>query len=304
MTVVVSWTRKTKTGRELLVMSDSRLSGGKCWDYGPKIFGTGRSDAVIAFAGDTAWSYPLIAQVTSYVESFINLRERVIDFIDVRDKIIRMLNESLSFVSDAADPSLEVPDCEFIFAGYSARKQDFILSRIVFHSKRRKFEIRAAKKINGELLTIIGDKGPLSAISRRISKKVKMHTESDFKLDMVPSEAFFEVLLSRHFREIGGAPQLTKLYQHMNQKHFGVYWPPELRIEEQKIYLRGRELGDFEVLDHPWVFAPSEGKLYWHDFSPGADAVQGAFNELLNRLGEMAHLQGNDLVRDDVEFSA
>ena len=38
--------------------------------------------------------------------------------------------------------------------------------------------------------------------------------------------------------------------------------------------------------------------------TPGADAVQGAFNELLNRLGEMAHLQGNDLVRDDVEFSA
>ena len=37
MTVVVSWTRKTKTSRELWVMSDSRLSGGKCWDYGPVI---------------------------------------------------------------------------------------------------------------------------------------------------------------------------------------------------------------------------------------------------------------------------
>ena len=35
-----------------------------------------------------------------------------------------------------------------------------------------------------------------------------------------------------------------------------------------KIYLRGRELGKFEVLDHPWVFDSSEGKLYWHDFSP------------------------------------
>ena len=270
MTLVVSWTRKTSTGRELLVMSDSRLSGGKCWDYGPKVFGIGRSDAVMAFAGDTAWTYPLIAQVTSYVESFVNLRERVIDFIDAQEKIIRMLNESLSFVSDAADPSLEIPDCKFIFAGYSARKQVFIINRIVFHPKRRKFEIRSAKKINGELLAVIGDKGPVGAISRRISDRIKKYTGTDFKLDMAPSEAFFDVLSSKRFREIGGAPQLTKIYQNMNQKHFGVYWPPELPTEKQKIYLRGRELGKFEVLDHPWVFDPSEGKLYWHDFSPDA----------------------------------
>jgi hypothetical protein len=75
MTLVAAWTRTTQTGRELWVMSDSRLSGGKFWDYGPKIFGIGRSDAVIAFAGDTAWTYPLIAQISSYVESFVNLRE-------------------------------------------------------------------------------------------------------------------------------------------------------------------------------------------------------------------------------------
>lgn len=268
MTVVVSWTRKTSAGRELWVMSDSRLSGGKCWDYGPKVFGIGRSDAVMAFAGDTAWSYPLIAQVTSYVESFINLRERAIDFIDAQEKIIRMLNESLHFVSDAAAPSEEVPDCTFILAGYSARKQDFILNKIFFHSKRKKFEIRSAKKINDELLAVIGDKGPVSAISRRISEREKKYKDTDFKLDMVPSEAFFDVLSSERFREIGGAPQLTKIYQSMNQKHFGVYWPPELPIEEQKIYLRGRELGKYEVLDHPWVFDPSKGKLYWHDFSP------------------------------------
>jgi hypothetical protein len=268
MTLVVSWTRKTKAGRELLVMSDSRLSGGKCWDYGPKIFGIGRSDAVMAFAGDTAWTYPLIAQVISYVESFVNLRERAIDFIDAQEKIIKMLNESLHFVSDAACESEETPDCTFIFAGYSARKQCFIINRIIFHSKRKKFEIKSAKKVNDELLAVIGDKGPVSTISRRISEVEKKHTKTDFKLDMVPSEAFFDILSSDKFREIGGAPQLTKIYQSMNQKHFGVYWPPKLPFEEQKIYLRGRELGKYEALDHPWVFDPSEGKLYWHDFSP------------------------------------
>jgi len=288
MTVVVSWTRKTKTGRELWVMSDSRLSGGKCWDYGPKVFGMGRSDAVVAFAGDTAWSYPLIAQITSYVESFVNLRERAIDFIDAREKIVQVLNESLSFVFDAVDPSLEVPDCTFIFAGYSARKKDFILNKIVFNSKCRKFEIRPSKKINGELLAVIGDKGPVSAISRSVSGKVKKYIGTDFKLDMIPSEAFFNVLSSKRFREIGGAPQLTKIYQTMNQQHFGVYWPPELPNEEQKIYLRGRELGKYEVLDHPWVFDPSKGQFYWHDFSP--DEMRAKANAE-NKLGTLPYIK-------------
>ena len=268
MTVVVSWTRKTNTGRELWIMSDSRLSGGKCWDYGPKIFSMGRSDAVIAFAGDTAWSYPLIAQVTSYVESFVNLRERVVDFVDAQKKIIRMLNESLNFVSDAVDKSLEEPDCTFIFSGYSARKQKFMVNRIVFNSEKKRFEVKPPKKINGELLTVIGDKGPLKAIYRIVSERENNKKVRDFKLDMVPSEAFVEVLSSGRFREIGGSPQIMKLYQNMNQQHIAVYWPPEVPHEEQKIYLRGRELGKYEALDNSWVFDTSASKLYWHDFSP------------------------------------
>lgn len=268
MTLVVAWTRKTKEGQELWVMSDSRLSGGKIWDYGPKIFGIGRSDAVMAFAGDTAWSYPLIAQIVSYVESFVNLRDRAIDFIDAQDQIIKMLNESLTFVSEAVDQSLERPDCSFILAGYSARRKEFVVNKIVFHSNRLQFEVRSARKIAGELLAVIGDNNPVSAISRRISEKERQQGDTTFKLDMTPSEAFFDVLSSNRFSEIGGAPQVSKVYQSMSQRHFGVYWPPDIPTDQQHIYLRGRQLGKYEVLDHPWVFDPSEGTLYWHDFSP------------------------------------
>ncbi|MBW4483456.1 MAG: hypothetical protein KME14_13015 [Tildeniella torsiva UHER 1998/13D] len=286
MTLVVAWTRKTNTGRELWMMSDSRLSGGKFWDYGPKIFGIGRSDAVIAFAGDTAWSYPLIVQISSYIESFVNLRDRAIDLTEAQDLIIEMLNESLGFVSGAVDQLLEMPDCSFIFAGYSARRKDFIIDKIVFYLNRRKFGVKSARKIGGELFAAIGDKSPVSAISRRISEKDKNSIAAKFKLDMTPSEAFFEVLSSNRFSEIGGAPQVSKVYQSMNQRHFGVYWPPELPIEQQHIYLRGRQLRRFEVLDHPWVFDPSSGRLYWHDFSPDelrakAEAEKNAIADLL-----------------------
>lgn len=268
MTVVVSWTRKTKSGRELWIMSDSRLSGGKCWDYGPKIFSMGRSDAIIAFAGDTAWSYPLIAQVTSYVDAFVNLRERKVDYVDAEKKIISMLNESLKFVSDAVDKSLEEPGCAFIFCGYSARKQKFLLNRIFFDSKKKKFVVKSPKKINDELLAAIGDEGPLKEIYRIVSERENSKEIRNFKLGMLPSEAFFQVLSSGRFREIGGSPQIMRLCQNMTQQHIAVYWPPNVSHEEQGIYLRGRKLGKYEALDNSWVFDTSASRLYWHDFSP------------------------------------
>lgn len=265
-------------------MSDSRLSGGKFWDYGPKIFGIGRSDALIAFAGDTSWTYPLIAQISSYVESFVNLRERAIDLCDAYDQILQMLNESVSFVSEPAHPSLEIPECSFILAGYSARRKDFFIRRIVFHPQRRKFENRLARDIGGESIALIGDRGPVNAMARRLSERVK--TDGLPRLGMAPAEAFFAVLSSKRFTEIGGAPQVAKVYQHMSQRHLGVYWPPNLPTEHQRIYLRGRQLGKFDALDHPWVFDPSSAKLFWHDFSPDA----------MRSLGEAESATAEDLV--------
>ena len=268
MTLVVAWTRKTRTGRELWVMSDSRLGGGKVWDYGPKIFGIGRSDAVIAFAGDTSWTYPLIAQITSYVESFVNLRDRTIDLAETYELILRMLNESLSFISNPAHPSLTEPECSFLFAGHSVRRNGFFVRRIVYHPTRRRFEGRNPRDIGEDVIAVIGDKAPASALARRLSGILKNEQSGRPTLGMAPAEAFHEVISSNRFPEVGGAPQVAKVYQHQSQKHFGVYWPSDVPTDEQHIYLRGRRMSKFDVLDHPWVFAPSEAKLYWHDFSP------------------------------------
>ena len=289
MTLVVAWTRKIHTGRELWMLSDSRLSGGRIWDYGPKIFGVGRSDAIIAFAGDTSWTYPLIAQISSYVESFVNLRDRVVDVADLCDQILQMLNDSLSFVTDTAHPSMAVPECSFVFAGYSARRKDFFVRRIEFQPKINKFVPTHPKSYGGELVAYVGDEEPVKAIVRRMSDILKLSKVRRRKLDMVPAEAFFEVLSSENFRDIGGAPQVAKVYEHMNIRHFGVYWPPTVPNEEQHIFLRGRRLKPHEVLDHPWVYDPVLTKLWWHDFSP-------------DQLRESAIAKTTALVTDEATF--
>ena len=53
MTLTVAWERTTPTGSELVFASDSRLRLGGTWDASPKIFGLPRTDALMAFAGDT-----------------------------------------------------------------------------------------------------------------------------------------------------------------------------------------------------------------------------------------------------------
>ena len=286
MTLVTAWTRTTQNSeRELWIISDSRLSGGKFWDYGPKIFGIGRSDALIAFAGDTAWTYPLIAQISSYVESFVNLRDRVIDIIDAHNLILLMLNDSLKFISKPIDPSLRIPECSFIFAGYSARRKYFFIRRIVYHQKNGRFESRSSQKVAGEQIVFIGDEDPVRATVRYIHEN---KNEYDGRLAMIPAKAFLDTLLSKKYPEIGGAPQVAKIYQNMTQRHFGVYWPPHLPNEEQRIYLRGRRLNPFDVLDHQWLFDPETARLFWHDFSPG--------NETQKNASQLAYIEKHGLI--------
>ena len=250
------------------MMSDSRISGEKNWDYGPKIFNIGRGDSLIAFAGDTLWTYPLIAQITSYVESFINLREGIVDFMDVYRQVLEILNDSRSFISSPVTPEARIPDCTFILAGYSARRKNFVIRRIIFHTKRHRFEGVHAQSYGGELMSFIGDKKPVSAFLRGVSMLLKEREIKRQRLGMMPAISFVKVLQDNQFRDIGGAPQVAKIFDHMNQRHFGVYWPPNVPNDEQNIYARGRRLKSYEVLDHPWVYDPSTARLYWHDFSP------------------------------------
>lgn len=122
-----------------------------------------------------------------------------------------MLNESISFISRPADPSLRAPECSFIFAGYSARRKGFFIRRIIFHPTRGRFENRPARDVGGESIALIGDKGPVDAIARRLAEYRKEGKRTRSRLGMAPAEAFFAVISSKRFTEIGGAPQVAKV---------------------------------------------------------------------------------------------
>ena len=62
MTLVAAWLRRNSTLRELVIASDSRISGGESWDACPKIVPLPRPATVIAMSGNATGAYSFLLQ--------------------------------------------------------------------------------------------------------------------------------------------------------------------------------------------------------------------------------------------------
>ena len=120
MTLVAAWVRHNNNTKELYVSSDSRLSGGRAWDIGPKVLDLGRGDSVIAFAGDTNNTYPLMLQLQSAVQMHPKMRSRAFDLTILRGYLLSLFNEMWKQITDLPRGQ-KLPDpaeVKFILAGY------------------------------------------------------------------------------------------------------------------------------------------------------------------------------------------
>jgi hypothetical protein len=72
----MAWVRNPGSLRELVVASDSRLSGGQFWDANPKSMLLPRSDRVLSFAGGTFDAYPLMLQAFNAIDTVTRLKTR------------------------------------------------------------------------------------------------------------------------------------------------------------------------------------------------------------------------------------
>ena len=117
MTLSMAWIKKHSECEELWFISDSRLSGGRIVDSCPKIFKLTRGDCAIAFSGDTDFAYPFMIQCSAAIESYRPARTRALDISVLRTHIVKIFNEILTTLNDAA-PGMEIPEVEFIFGGY------------------------------------------------------------------------------------------------------------------------------------------------------------------------------------------
>jgi len=246
MTLCIAWIRKVRNAEELVFASDSRLRSYGAWDSNPKIFPLARTDCAICFAGDTQFSYPIMTQIQFAIKSYKMSQSRFQDITHFQGHILNIINHMLSFKTD-----YEIPDVQFIFGGYSWEREKFIIWKIYYDKHCTQFVSFQVEKWKGlqsdRKIVYIGDYIPEYKVKLKNKLNAKNKLVEGF-FDMEPFETLIEMLREKDDNSlIGGAPQLLKVYKHLNRVPFGVKWQTN---EKEFTALLGRPLQDYELTSY------------------------------------------------------
>ena len=261
MTVVVGWIREINDAQELIIASDSRLCGGYRWDNCPKILTFPRNDCAIAFAGEVGYAYPLMMQAYFASGETYQALDRAIDVSKFNGFLLSQINSMQKAVYMKADKN-DINDNEFVVGGYSWKQKRFRLWHYKYNKSMNAFNKNEYDSIYEDRfgkIVFAGDaKDRLNKELRTLQKEKYQDDYSDFKgkgFDMEPFEALVRLLKKADPSDtIGGAPQMVKVYEHMNTKPIGVYWPQkDISAVYKNRTLLGRQLFEKEKCDFSFI---------------------------------------------------
>ena len=298
MTIVATWieNKNDKSNHQrLVVASDSRLSGGGVWDCCPKIFPLDRDDSVIAFCGNTYFTYPLILQILTTIKSYRKSASREMVLCDLASHITKLINDMLEQVNELPDPD-DKQDFKLILAGYSNTLHGFQAWEF-FHQyvrdekgckipKKEKyageFSVNGIKyqkeknitchnrKFEKRSIYFFGDHTDIAEdiLIEKLSKQSGLHHKDRKNLNeplgLLPLQVIAELSTNEsiekniktkkeiikktiHLREIGGAPQIFKIYTYLRVLPFNILWRyRQNKHESINITHLGRPLLNYE----------------------------------------------------------
>lgn len=261
MTITIAWVREVQGCEELYVVSDSRLSGnGMKWDECRKLSILPREDAFVSFAGNTDVAFPIINQIEETIMVHNRSKNRFMDVADLKGHLLNVVNTMVTSIDFSGFPDNIVhkirietfENIEFLFGGYSWIQKRFMVWRIRYQKSLKMFVADSMYKVKPYGKIIFAGDVKFQAMKKyyelgrnKIGNEF-FTTEKNF--DMEPLDVVVE-LLREHKSDsestIGGAPQIIKIYQHMNARIIGVLWPPENPTPT----ILGRKLLSYENTD-------------------------------------------------------
>lgn len=244
MTLSLAWIRKVSKTEELIIATDSRLRFGCAWDCSPKIFSLSRGDCAICFAGNTMYAYPIMEQARNAISMYPKAKSRALDLCDLKGHLLRVVRNMESLIHDLPRGKKEkdTPDAVFILAGYSWAKADFKIWILYYNAARKQFEFERAATLHRNRIAIIGD--DVEDAKKQILALVRgREIPKGHGFDMEPFEVLRDFCRDPERHDVGGAPQILKVYKHLNSMPYAVYWPSK---ESQTRSLMGRPLLDYE----------------------------------------------------------
>lgn len=264
MTITIAFERKLRKYSEIVLCSDSRLTGGGNIDVCQKIFPLPRGDAAVGFCGSTLIAYPIINQFISYVSHYKKNLDRALDGAQLPRRLAALANKFLESYIDPVDLRSELIETSFIIAAYSWKLQRPIINKIVYDGGPKKYVAAASRfpKSKSTSLQSAGQFALIGDIANRYYDTLGtlINYGSSTQFDMEPFSALAAMLLDPTFVDrksvfkgpIGGAPQLFKIYPYLKTLEIGVRWP---NAESGALFLNGRQIFDFEKIMVPEIDA-------------------------------------------------
>ena len=233
MTLGAAWIRNVGNVRELIVASDSRLSGGspERWDACPKILTLARTDAVVSFAGVTELAYPAMLQMNRAIETHPAMVERRFDVTQVATLFEDVLNQMIGLVKTESPDSLldSLRRTTFLLSGYSWKLSEFRIWHYRWSDSESRYKKNRCRTVGpasaNQTFVFIGD------AAKRARNKLISQLTQDFTrsrgagLNMEPLNILEHFINDPADDDVGGAPQVVKVYRHMNVEPFAVIWP-------------------------------------------------------------------------------
>ena len=243
--------------------SDSRLTGGQCFDQGPKVFPLPRSDAILGFGGDTYYAYPLVTHLQTSIGAYPRSSDRRFPLGHAIRHASRVFAQSYGLIHDfpaGADRPID-GDAQFLFGGYSWHSSRFRIWQMRLDRQQKAFPVRAVSS----RFYFIGSPLVVKEALEQTNRLLASRSRTQATMDMEPFEVLRDIVKGGRHRDVGGAPQVAKVFRHMNTQFYATVWPCDDGSVMPHVY--GRPLQNYESISWP-AFDPTT--LDFCAVTPGA----------------------------------
>lgn len=231
MTLIAAWVRKNANLRELVLASDSRLSGGESWDTCPKIVALPRPATAVAMSGDATAAYAFLLHAINTCHLMDGHASGRADIGYLANKLRALYAENRAHVFDLP-AGQQKPDrvaLNVVLVGWSWRNLCFEGYSFKY-DKNGDLQMHRLHQLEDRAWGSFYLAGDASVSARR--QLWKLIRERQFTLpkpkedpesariasgtflNWEPLEVLRQTIANPSNRTVGGAPQLLKIYQY------------------------------------------------------------------------------------------
>jgi hypothetical protein len=116
-------------------------------------------------------------------------------------------------------PLEDVPAVQFLFGGYVWHEGAFRIWSVKLDRTQRKFRFASCRWFQ-----FIGDQEAVRAARHDTLRLLRQRGRTSEQIDMEPFEVLRDSIRGGLYSQVGGAPQVAKVYLHMNTQMFSVLW--------------------------------------------------------------------------------